>query len=136
MKKFCSLTASAVSLLHIAFALPCGMTVNTDYKHVNCGGASADSVAARPVNVRAPYTYSWSNSTTDSIAIYSGGFSFSVTVTDANNCTAVSSGTFTGDPYVYSNSVLYMHYCANPALGDFVIDGKGGTPPYTYSVLG
>jgi hypothetical protein len=80
----------------------------------------------------APYTYQWSTGqTTASITANAAG-PFSVTVTGANGCQAVSSTTVIADTAVPTASVNSLTLtCADPT-GTLTAEGSGGKAPYTY----
>lgn len=97
---------------------------------------------AIPSGGTAPYTYAWT--TTGLAFVYynnSGGLNifaignagFSITVTDANGCTAVAAIAGTN-----ANSLQISGYTVTPATGNGINDGAiditvtGGTGPYTY----
>jgi gliding motility-associated-like protein len=85
----------------------------------------------------APYTYLWSNGiTVDNISALASG-SYSVTVTDANGCTATLSSVVT-DPctpacnLVATATATNSTSCTTPD-GKINLTVSGGTAPFTYS---
>ncbi|MEM1216748.1 MAG: T9SS type A sorting domain-containing protein, partial [Bacteroidota bacterium] len=70
---------------------PCaGINIGVDVDQ----SATGNLVPSISGNGTAPYTYEWSNGETTAIATgYAGGQSYTLTVTDANGCTATVSGT-------------------------------------------
>jgi parallel beta-helix repeat protein len=81
-----------------------------------------------------PYTYLWSNGSTSSY-IYPNAGTYSVTVTDANGCTAtaIQPVTLIDPPQlnvsVYPTNVL----CYGGTTGSATVTAGGGTPGYTYA---
>lgn len=78
---------------------PQGMEISaTAISEVSCDGESDGSIDISIVNGAAPFTYSWSNGTgtEDLVAIAAG--SYTVTVTDANGCSAMMTYVVTVNP--------------------------------------
>jgi hypothetical protein len=79
-----------------------------------------------------PYTYLWSNGATgDTISNLSGG-TYSVTVTDSNNCELIKSATVN-----VANGISLLSYTTTPTSclsedGQVTVYISGGTSPYTY----
>ncbi|WP_242131768.1 LamG-like jellyroll fold domain-containing protein [Aestuariivivens marinum] len=78
------------------------------------------------------YTYLWSNGQTTQEATGLAAGSYSVTVTDANNCTATASVTI-GQPTALDATTSKTNVLCNGAAdGTGTINVTGGTAPYTY----
>ncbi len=102
--------------------------------HVLCAGAMNGAATIAASGGSTPYTYLWSNnSNTDSISNVSGGTYF-VTVTDANNCSAMDTITITepNNPLVTSFQNINHVTCAGDMSGSATVNPTGGTPSYTY----
>ena len=93
------------------------------------GGATASATGGTP-----PYTYAWSNSaTTASITGVLAG-TYTVTITDANGCSASNSGTVTEPTALTASSIVDSNAACNGfANGGATASATGGTPPYTYA---
>ncbi|MFM1915167.1 MAG: hypothetical protein RLZZ531_836, partial [Bacteroidota bacterium] len=92
---------------------------------------SADLVVTGGVQ---PFSFAWSNGTTQEDLTQAPAGSYSVTVTDANNCTETISITLT-EPNS-STVITEMHTnanCLDSVAGAINITVSGGTPGYTYS---
>ncbi len=73
--------------------------VSVSVTNVSSQGASNGSITANPSGGTSPYTYLWSNGqTTQTISGLSAG-TYTVTVTDANACIAIATGTIT-EPFI------------------------------------
>ena len=72
----------------------------SDYKgyNVQCHGGNNGSAEAYPVGGVPPYTYLWSNGQTSKEATMLFAITYTVTVTDANGCTASAQTTLTEPP--------------------------------------
>lgn len=83
-----------------------------------------------------PYTYSWSNGvvgTNDTIFNLLAG-TYSLTLTDANGCSAQASTTL-GDPPTLNGNFTIVNdaTCEGVSDGDATIAAAGGTPAYSYA---
>ena len=99
----------------------------------NLQAAGADGVA--------PYTYMWSNGETTAIATNYTSGDYSVTVTDANGCTDIVTGTLmTNDPcesnYTYPGTIASDQYLCAPGNTPATIIGidapTGGSGPSNF----
>jgi gliding motility-associated-like protein len=109
---------------------------------VSCNGYSNGGIDLTVLGGTTPYTYNWSNgsSNQDLTSIQAG--SFSVIVTDANNCSSNLSSTITQPPLLQSGITSPTFIGGNNVSCSGVADGAidlqvvGGTPSYTYSWVG
>ncbi|WP_242095162.1 HYR domain-containing protein [Aestuariivivens sediminicola] len=98
----------------------------------NCYGGNDGTATATPSGGTPGYTYLWSNGQTSQTATGLTTGTYSVTVTDANNCTANVSVTI-GQPTVLTASTSRTNVqCYNAGDGTATINVSGGTAPYTY----
>ncbi|PHR70456.1 MAG: hypothetical protein COA67_08390, partial [Lutibacter sp.] len=84
-----------------------------------------------------PYEYLWDNgeTTEDLIDLVAG--TYSVTITDANDCTTTNSSTILEPATVVSGSITAQtSSCFDGATGTVTVVGSGGIPPYSYSIDG
>ncbi|MGI9191860.1 MAG: GEVED domain-containing protein, partial [Chitinophagaceae bacterium] len=107
----------------------------TSIAGISCYGSASASATATANGGVAPYTYSWSPlGGNDALA---GGLMagvYTITITDANLCTATSTIEFT-EPSILSADVTSVTHvsCYGSADGYADIMSTGGTSPYTYS---
>lgn len=102
--------------------------------NVSCAGQTNGSVTISVTSGTLPFTYVWSTSPPQTTATASGlaAGTYSVTVTDANNCTANFSITITSpDPLAVITSSTPSS-CGNNN-GTVTATVSGGTPNYSYS---
>jgi hypothetical protein len=94
----------------------------------NLGSATASVTGGTP-----SYSYLWSNGQTGmSISNLVGG-NYALTVTDANNCTAVKSFTITVTPNPTCTVVLTQPITTlNGSDGKLTVNASAGAAPYTY----
>ncbi|MCB9283978.1 MAG: choice-of-anchor L domain-containing protein [Lewinellaceae bacterium] len=78
------------------------------------------------------YSYTWSNNQQTSTATGLLAGPYTVTVTDANGCTAVQSTTVSEPPQLISSIDGTNLSCSGLPDGTATSTPSGGTPPYTY----
>jgi Secretion system C-terminal sorting domain/SprB repeat len=100
---------------------------------INCNGDASGAVAVLPEGGTTPYNYLWStNATTATIANLSVG-SYTVTISDANNCSITQSATVTQNAAI-TNSISQSNIlCNNTSTGSISISTSGGEGPYDYA---
>lgn len=102
----------------------------------SCDGDDSGQAWVNPLGGTAGYTYLWDSGalsqTTDTAFNLPAGL-YSVTITDANNCTQVINNIEVTDPDAISltNSTVDV-LCNGDATGSATINPNGGTPTYTY----
>ncbi|MDY0026965.1 MAG: hypothetical protein RBS33_13335, partial [Lentimicrobium sp.] len=103
-----------------------GPTVSMTSTNVSCNGGSDGSATASVSGGTSPYTYLWDDASAQTSATASNleAGTYSVTVTDANNCTATESVTITEPPAI----TLVSETVVNP-----VNPGDNGTITLLYS---
>ncbi|MCW3124408.1 MAG: hypothetical protein JWO03_66, partial [Bacteroidetes bacterium] len=100
-----------------------------------CFGQCNGQVKVKAIGGVGPYTYFWSPAAAniDSLINRCAG-NYSVTITDANNCTSSTSVTLT-QPAVLQAVVLdsVSPRCPGQCTGYAFADGQGGTGPYSFA---
>lgn len=100
--------------------------------HVSCFGGSNGQATVNASSGTSPYTYLWSNgSTNPTITNLTAGI-YSVTVTDATNCTSSASVTISEPTDVVTNVTSVDPTCNGMCDGSATVSVVGGTGPYTY----
>jgi gliding motility-associated-like protein len=119
---------------------PSVLTASAVGTNILCNGASTGTVTASATGGTAPYTYSIDGSTFAASASFTGLLSgtYTVTVKDANNCTATATVTLTQPASALSaaDDGISPASCSNISDGAIPITATGGTAPYTYSWTG
>jgi hypothetical protein len=100
---------------------------------VACNGAQSGSLSVTPTGGVTPYTYLWSNFSTDSnlTNIASGVYHF--LLTDSNGCQKQDSFTVTEPTAIQINTFVTNAVCYATSTGTISVTTFGGTPGYTYS---
>lgn len=107
--------------------------LSTSQTNINCNGQCTGSASVSTSGGTAPFTYSWSPSGGNAASannLCAG--TYSVTVTDANNCTSAVSVTIT-QPSVLSSSTSSTNALCGQSNGSASVTASGGSPAYTYA---
>ena len=107
----------------------------TSSVNVSCNAGSDGSITVKAAGGTPAYTYSWSPSGgSGATASNLTAGCYTVTITDANNCTATASACIT-QPAAMRDSISSQTNikCFGFKTGKATVGVKGGTPPYTYS---
>lgn len=133
----CTATATVNIAAPLALSVVAQPVDTIDFE-VNCNGENSGAINAIVNGGTLPYTYTWSNGSTEAGigALFAG--LYEVTVVDANGCSGydsitltqpdtivplISSATVTGDANVL---------CFGDSTATATVDATGGTPPYSY----
>ncbi len=101
--------------------------------NIACNGAATGGVNLSIVGGTSPFTYTWSNgATTRDITGLTAG-TYSVTVTDKNNCTATASATVTQQDALSVTATPTDVTCFGLDNGSITTSVNGGAAPYTYT---
>jgi gliding motility-associated-like protein len=114
---------------------PNAITINFNVQMVTCSGANDGSITAIPAGGTGVTTLLWSNTqTTTTISGLAPG-SYTVTVTDANSCTAANS-TSVNEPAPLTISLASTQVsCVGTNDGTITASGNGGTTPFTFELI-
>ena len=109
-----------------------GLTVTTTQTNVLCFGNNTGAINATPAGGSAPYTYSWSNgATTQNLTALPSG-SYTVTVTDANGCTATATVIITQPAAALAATTTQVNILCLNGVGSINLTVSGGTLAYSY----
>ena len=110
---------------------PTAVNVSTNAVNVLCNGNNTGSAGVQVSGGSGTYTFNWSNhATTQQIAQLVAG-AYSVTVTDANACSATASANVTQLAALTVATTQSNYACANKE-GLINVSTTGGNAPYTY----
>ncbi|MBI4847991.1 MAG: PKD domain-containing protein, partial [Nitrospirae bacterium] len=123
--------AGCLSNLSVAINASATVSVSAIISNVSCNGGNNGAIDITITGGISPYTYNWSNSATTEDISGLLPATYSVTVTDANSCTA----TLTGD--ITEPAALSANTSSSPAIdincnGSATVTGSDGTTPYSY----
>lgn len=123
---------------NVSLTEPTAITVTaTQQQAVQCHAGSDGSAFASASGGVAPYGFNWNSTPAQAGQLLSGvaAGSWTVTVTDANGCSAQQSTTITqpAQPVAASITATTNATCLGAANGSLTASANGGTAPYTYS---
>jgi protocatechuate 3,4-dioxygenase beta subunit len=127
----CSATISA------SITEPTVLSLSSTHVNASCNGGANGSIDLTATGGTQPYTYDWSNDgaetpdddTADLTALTAG--TYTVTVTDANGCSATTSVIIT-EPAAIVPTVTFTSATCGFANGSIDLSVTGGVMPYTY----
>lgn len=119
--------------IEIAIDMPLSLQQTAIVDDVLCTNDLTGSIEAIPSGGVFSYTYSWSNGETTRIINNISAGSYTLTLTDANNCESV-------ETYTVNEPAQALHLeanvtdvlCKNDKTGSIHVTVNGGTPNYTY----
>ncbi|MBL7927087.1 MAG: T9SS type A sorting domain-containing protein [Bacteroidia bacterium] len=121
-------TASQTFTISQPMALACNGVVT----NANCNGGATGSIALTPSGGTAPYTILWSNgnTTTNNNNLLAG--TYTVTITDQQNCSASCTYTIAQSASLALNPIVQHVTCNGLANGNITLSPSGGTTPVNY----
>ncbi len=126
------IAACTMSLTRTVTTSASTIIVAANTVNVPCFGAASGSIALTPGNGIAPYSYLWENGSTTQIRSNLPVGSYTVTVTDAANCTSTLTKTITQPTALGAATASTPVNCFGASTGSIFLNPNGGTPTYTY----
>lgn len=106
-----------------------------DVTEVICNGDNNGILTVNPYGGTPGYTYNWNSnpaqSTSSAVNLYAGNYT--VTITDANGCTATKNATLTEPLVLRPTATGVDPGCYGAADGSALVEVRGGEPGYTYA---
>ncbi len=117
----------------IAISQPQALIASVTSKNTTCAGSNDGLALVNASYGTNPYLYLWNNGQVTSTITNLPVGNYSVTVTDANNCTATNQTTINQPTAIQFSLSSTNPTCGNGSNGTAeVTNVNGGTPPYTY----
>ncbi|PSR01421.1 MAG: hypothetical protein BRD50_08885, partial [Bacteroidetes bacterium SW_11_45_7] len=122
-----------VDSLDMTVGQPVKLSVTGQVTDVSCSGAADGSIDVNVSGGSTPYTFNWSHSSVNTEDVFglSGG-SYSVTVTDVNNCSQTRTFVVNEPSPVTVAGTTEPVTCNGANDGKVLITVNGGTTPYSY----
>ena len=114
---------------------PSALSATASTTSASCNGGSDGSISASVSGGTSPFTYSNNGGSPQSSNTFGSltAGTYTILVTDANNCNATASGIVTQPSIVTFTTTQTNDSCNNVADGTITVTASGGTSPYTYS---
>ncbi len=100
----------------------------------NCFGQNNGTATAAQTGGKPPFTYQWPNNQTTATATGLAAGQFTVTVADANGCTATATATI-AQPTVLGHTISTQNVTCVASNGSASFTATGGTGPYSFAWL-
>src|SRR5262249_26820989 len=112
---------------------PTQLVASQTHVDVACNGNATGSIDVTVTGGTTPYSYNGADgrSSEDRTGVTRGGYS--VTVTDANGCTASTGATITEPLALNAGATHNDVQCFNGSDGSIDVTVTGGTPPYSFA---
>jgi gliding motility-associated-like protein len=112
---------------------PFDLSAQCHSSDVLCFGGNDGSVSVSAAGGVAPYSYLWSNGSTDATVSGLTAGAYSVTVTDANGCVEICTAVVSQPQNeLLATCEAGQVSCYGAGDGEAVVLAQGGTAPYTY----
>ena len=116
----------------VTITQPATLVASATSTNVNCNGGANGTIDLTVTGGTTAYTYVWSNgATTQDLSSLAAG-TYSVTVTDANGCTATATKTITQPTTLTATASSTNALCYGCNNGTASVTPAGGTSPYSY----
>lgn len=110
---------------------PNELSASADFTALSCDGTPDGTATVTGAGGTEPYTYTWQDGQTTETAVNLSAQNYQVTVTDANECEAVTEVTLTEPVQVEIDEVQFSAVtCFGGNDGEAAIIYSGGTAPY------
>ena len=120
----------------VTISQPPALSVTAYVSNPLCLGGNSGSATAMPTGGTPPYSYSWNSSPAQQTAAASnlGAGTYTLTLTDANGCTATTSAIITGPATPLTGTINAVSHvqCNGGSNGSATVSATGGAAPYTY----
>lgn len=114
----------------VTISEPPEVTGSASGSTVNCNGDCNGTASVSASGGTPGYAYSWSTGATTSIAASLCAGNYTVTITDANGCSATASANV-AEPNAISVTAIVINTTCGNCDGTIAVSVSGGTSPYT-----
>jgi hypothetical protein len=99
---------------------------------IDCYGETNGVLEAIPSQGTGPYSVLWNDGSTEAIRSAVSAGAYSVTITDANQCTLQIEGTLSQPDSLYVDIIEFTQTISQPGSGVIEVVPQGGTPPFAF----
>ncbi|WP_082422592.1 Ig-like domain-containing protein [Aquimarina longa] len=128
-----ALGAKLTACITILCINPCTIEVSNEVTNILCADELTGKIDITVSGGTPPYIYEWSNGSSDEDLINIATGNYTVTITDAKNCTITNSATI-----IQPNKLTAIGNTKKDilceSLGAITVNASGGLPPYRYTI--
>lgn len=117
----------------ITIVEPAALSSNISHTDLTCYNDNSGSANILVNGGTAPYTYLWSNGSTSQSATNLSADTYTIIISDANNCTIYNSVTLTQPNKITLHPTVDDINCYGDSTGNLYISATGGFAPYNYN---
>lgn len=111
---------------------PDTLNIEASIVDVSCNGGNDGSIDITPSGGVTPYTYQWDHGPINEDVNTLSANSYSITLTDANNCFYVLENLVVDPTAIQLSVTVTDALCYGDANGSIDLTAEGGTPPYDF----
>ncbi len=119
--------------IRVVIGEPDSLKLSLSPADVDCNGLSSGTILSTVSGGSQPYRYSWSNGSTLPNVFGLPAGTYSLTVTDTNNCVISASATLGEPAKLAPNAEITQVSCFGGSDGSIDFNVMGGTGTYTYA---
>ena len=112
---------------------PSSIYTYTLVTHISCYGEQSGEINLIPTGGTSPYTFAWSNGASTEDLFNLSADSYTVTVTDNNNCTYQKTASVYEPFEIQISESITPINCGGMQNGAISVQASGGIGPYTYT---
>ena len=116
----------------VLISQPNALSASGNVTNVHCTNNQDGSIQLTVTGGVAPYLYNWSNGASSATVVGLAGGTYTVTITDHNNCSVSLSFTVNTPTPIVSSVSSTSIACHGANTGSATLTVNGGTPPYTF----
>ena len=116
-----------------AITQPAVISSTATITNVTCNGGNTGVITLTVTGGTPNYTYNWGSGITSQNRTSLTAATYTVTITDANACTAATSKTITQPTVISPTATVTNVTCSGGNTGSITLTVTGGTPNYTYN---
>ncbi len=123
---------NCMTIVSLTIQQPQPLVASYQSSNITCHGLTNGSILMQPTGGTPNYTYSWAHGSSSSSQTMLAAGTYTVTVTDANNCSTVQNIQI-AEPLPLSVTMIRQNVtCFGQQNGTLNAQVSGGTPPYSY----
>ena len=107
------------------------LNISATLQGISCNGADDGAISITVEGGTPPYSYEWSDGSTEEDLVGVPAGTYTVIITDANGCIISATGTITEPPALIC-TITQLTDVVMGGDGSLQVEAEGGIPPYTY----